>query len=68
MAAPAPAAAISDGDLPIYSVVIALYREAAAVKDLVAALRSLNYPPEKLDIKLVLDRAARPDGIELWRL
>jgi hypothetical protein len=34
----------SDGWLPTYSIVIALYREAAAVPDLVTALRSLNYP------------------------
>ena len=45
----------SDGWLPIYSIVIALYREAAAVADLVTALRGLNYPLEKLDIKLVLE-------------
>lgn len=35
---------VSDDRLPIYTIVIALYREAAAAKDLVAALRSLNYP------------------------
>ena len=45
----------SDGWLPTYSIVIALYREAAAVPDLVAALRALNYPLEKLDIKFVLE-------------
>ena len=45
----------SDGRLPIYSIVVALYREAAAVPDLVAALRALDYPLEKLDIKLVLE-------------
>jgi cellulose synthase/poly-beta-1,6-N-acetylglucosamine synthase-like glycosyltransferase len=46
----------SDGWLPPYSIVIALYREAAAVPDLVTALRALNYPLEKLDIKFVLER------------
>ena len=30
--------------LPIYSIVVALYREATAVGPLVAALRQLNYP------------------------
>jgi cellulose synthase/poly-beta-1,6-N-acetylglucosamine synthase-like glycosyltransferase len=48
--------AFADDRLPIYSIVVALYREAAAVKDLVAALRALNYPAEKLDIKLALER------------
>ena len=45
----------SDERLPTYSIVIALYREAAAVPDLVAALRALNYPLEKLDVKFVLE-------------
>jgi cellulose synthase/poly-beta-1,6-N-acetylglucosamine synthase-like glycosyltransferase len=45
----------SDDRLPIYSIVIALYRESAAVADLAAALRGLNYPLEKLDIKFVLE-------------
>jgi hypothetical protein len=45
----------TDDGLPIYTIVVALYREAAAVNDLVAALRRLNYPPEKLDIKLALE-------------
>jgi hypothetical protein len=45
----------SDHQLPLYSVIIALYREAAAVPGLIGALRALDYPPEKLDIKLVLE-------------
>jgi glycosyltransferase XagB len=36
--------AFSDSRLPVYSIVVALYREAAAVRDLVSALRGLNYP------------------------
>lgn len=50
----------TDDWLPTYSVVVALYREAAAVKGLVAALRNLDYPSEKLDVKLVLE----PDDLE----
>lgn len=46
---------VSDSQLPIYSVVIALYREAAAVDGLIEALRKLNYPRERLDIKLILE-------------
>jgi hypothetical protein len=34
----------SDDWLPTYSILIALYREAAAVEGLVASLRALNYP------------------------
>jgi glycosyltransferase XagB len=46
---------ITEKQLPLYSVVVALYRESAAVGDLVEALSRLNYPLEKLDIKLVLE-------------
>ena len=45
----------SDHQLPIYTVVVALHHETATVGDLVAALRKLDYPGEKLDIKLVLE-------------
>lgn len=46
---------LSDAELPAYSVIVALYREAPAVPQLLHALRNLDYPPEKLDIKLVLE-------------
>ncbi|MBI4273891.1 MAG: glycosyltransferase, partial [Rhizobiales bacterium] len=45
----------SDAQLPIYTIIVALYREAAAAKNLVAALGNMDYPREKLDIKLVLE-------------
>jgi cellulose synthase/poly-beta-1,6-N-acetylglucosamine synthase-like glycosyltransferase len=46
---------IGDAGLPIYTIICALYREAAVVDDLVAALCALDYPPEKLDVKFVLE-------------
>jgi hypothetical protein len=46
---------VSDEELPTYSIVIALYREATAVAGLVKAIRKLNYPLEKLDVKFVLE-------------
>jgi cellulose synthase/poly-beta-1,6-N-acetylglucosamine synthase-like glycosyltransferase len=45
----------ADTELPHYTVVAALYQEARSVGALVAALDALDYPPEKLDIKLVLE-------------
>ena len=42
-------------DLPIYTVIVALYDEATAVPGLVAALRRLDYPREKLQVILVLE-------------
>jgi cellulose synthase/poly-beta-1,6-N-acetylglucosamine synthase-like glycosyltransferase len=53
-------ARIADHDLPIYTILAPLYREANAVGGLVAALRRLDYPPEKLDIKLLVE----PDDVE----
>src|SRR3972149_2788459 len=41
--------------LPIYTIVVPLYREAHIVPRLVAALRRLDYPLEKLDVKLVVE-------------
>jgi cellulose synthase/poly-beta-1,6-N-acetylglucosamine synthase-like glycosyltransferase len=50
---------IPESELPIYSIVVALYREAASVRRLVQALEALDYPREKLDIKLVLEQDDR---------
>jgi glycosyltransferase XagB len=57
-----------DRELPVYTIIVALYREAAAVEDLVAALRALAYPPEKLDIKLVVEADDIETGLALLRL
>jgi glycosyltransferase XagB len=35
---------VSDAQLPIYTIICALYREATVVDDLVAAIRALDYP------------------------
>jgi cellulose synthase/poly-beta-1,6-N-acetylglucosamine synthase-like glycosyltransferase len=51
---------IADAQLPVYTIVVALYREAGTVAELIAALDRLDYPREKLDIKLVLE----PDDVE----
>lgn len=46
-----------DHRLPSYSVLVPLYHEAGVVGDLVAALRRLDYPPEKLQVLLVVEEA-----------
>lgn len=54
----APPEPALDGDekaLPVYSLLVPLYREAASVPRLVRALSALDYPAEKLDIKLVVE-------------
>ena len=47
---------LSDDELPHYTVVVALYREASVVDDLVKAIDALDYPKGKLDIKLVVEQ------------
>ena len=41
--------------LPIYTIICALYREAPVVEDLVACIRALDYPREKLDVIFVIE-------------
>lgn len=41
--------------LPIYTVMVALYREAAVVPQLIAALDALDWPRSLLDVKLVCE-------------
>lgn len=48
---------LRDSDLPTYSVLVPLFREAAIVPDLIDALRDLDYPMAKLDIVLILEDA-----------
>jgi len=53
-APPAPAPAAYE-DLPLYTVLVPLYQEANVLPSLIASLNALDYPPEKLDIKLVVE-------------
>jgi glycosyltransferase XagB len=55
-AAPLP----TDADLPVYTVLVPLFREISVFRKIIASLSHLNYPPEKLDIKIILEEADRP--------
>jgi cellulose synthase/poly-beta-1,6-N-acetylglucosamine synthase-like glycosyltransferase len=46
---------IPDGRLPVYTVIAALYREAASVAPLMQAIGELDYPREKLDVIIVIE-------------
>ncbi|MGE0678775.1 glycosyltransferase family 2 protein [Pseudolabrys sp.] len=46
---------IPDDTLPVYTIMVALYREASSVDGLIAAIRGLDYPAEKLDVKFVIE-------------
>lgn len=47
--------AISDRELPRYSVLVPLYREANVLAEIVKSISALDYPREKLDVKLILE-------------
>ncbi len=46
---------IPDGDLPVYTVLVPLFREKESLRRLIASLYALDYPPSKLDIKLLCE-------------
>ncbi len=51
----APQPRIPDAYLPRYTVLVPLYREANVLPSLVGALRALDYPQHRLDIKIVTE-------------
>ncbi|MDP4005380.1 glycosyltransferase family 2 protein [Methylobacterium sp. NEAU K] len=58
IAAPVAAGAVemlTDAELPVYTVLVPLHREAAVVPDLIRGLAALDYPPAKLDLKLLIE-------------
>ena len=48
---------LSDAELPVYSVLVPLFREAAILPDLIVALSKFDYPVSKLDILIVLEES-----------
>jgi cellulose synthase/poly-beta-1,6-N-acetylglucosamine synthase-like glycosyltransferase len=65
------ARALRSEDLPIFTVLVPMFREGAMLPRLAQALRNLDYPLGKLDIKIVLEaddaetiEAARTLGLE----
>lgn len=48
--------ALDERSLPIYSILLPMYHEAATLPNIAQALRSIDYPLSKLDIKLILEQ------------
>jgi cellulose synthase/poly-beta-1,6-N-acetylglucosamine synthase-like glycosyltransferase len=46
---------LRDADLPSYTIIAPMHREASVARQFVNALRALDYPAAKLDIKLVVE-------------
>lgn len=64
-------AEMKDADLPVYTILVPMFRDAHVLPILVNALRKMDYPAAKLDVKLVLEAedhetidAARNMGLE----
>ena len=47
--------ALRDRDLPSYSILVPAYRESSVIGRLLASLKALDYPADKLDILLLLE-------------
>jgi cellulose synthase/poly-beta-1,6-N-acetylglucosamine synthase-like glycosyltransferase len=47
--------ALSDAQLPVFTVLVPLFREVAVLDQLLAALLALDYPQAKLDVKLLVE-------------
>lgn len=67
------AQALRDEDLPTYTVLVPMYKEPDVLPILASALRRLDYPMSKLDVKLVLEAddletidAAKQLGLEAF--
>jgi hypothetical protein len=51
----ASAPSLRDAELPIYTIIVALYREQAVIDHLLDALDAIDYPRAKLDTKIVVE-------------
>jgi len=46
---------VEEENLPVYTILVPLYQESLVFKQLVVSLSDLDYPPDKLDIILLLE-------------
>ncbi|MCF6412766.1 glycosyltransferase [Collinsella tanakaei] len=47
--------AIDERDLPIYTILVPVYREAGVIADLMQAIQNIDYPQHKLDVRILLE-------------
>ena len=59
-------AALDDRDLPVYTILIPVYKEADVLVDLLDAVRNMDYPTTKMDIKVLME-ADDEDTIQAFR-
>jgi len=60
--------ALNDQDLPVYTILIPVYKEAEVLPELLGALKKLEYPTTKLDIQILMeeDDQATIDAFNNW--
>jgi cellulose synthase/poly-beta-1,6-N-acetylglucosamine synthase-like glycosyltransferase len=51
----AEARSVPDDQLPRYTVLVAAYREGPVIRDTILALQALDYPQDRLEVKLLLE-------------
>lgn len=66
-ATPAEASAIPDTELPSYSVLVPLFREAGVVRQLVDGITRLDYPRDRLEVLFILESGDRETAAELGK-
>jgi glycosyltransferase XagB len=66
-AAPLDAAPDADEDWPVYTLLIALKDEAETAAQLAAAIRALDYPADRLDVKLLIETGDEATAFALLR-
>jgi len=47
--------AIDERDLPIYTILVPMYKESQVIPDLILNLENLDYPKAKLDVRLLIE-------------
>lgn len=52
---PEPVRLLDDAELPVYTVLLPLRDEARMVPQLADAIRAIDYPPEKLDVRYLVE-------------
>lgn len=55
-------AALKDEDLPVYTVLLPMYREPVVVATLIESVKKFDYPTSKLDVKILLEE----DDVETY--
>lgn len=58
------ARAIADADLPVYTVLVPAYREPEVIATVIESMAAIDYPTDKLDVRLLLEE----DDVETIRV